>query len=71
MIPLSLGGKPYDDHMGSPGSPWTTLDSPGAHKQSTQMCIKLATLSYPLIHNNTHICHESLKPNHVYEHSIA
>ena len=44
MIPLSLGGGPWDDHTGTPGYPRTTLDSPGAHKQFTQMCIEVATL---------------------------
>ena len=39
MIPLSLGGEPYDDHTGTPGYPRTTLDSLGARNQSTQMCI--------------------------------
>ena len=49
MIPLSLGGIPQDDQEGPPGSPRTTLDSLGARKQSTQMCINVATLNFPLV----------------------
>ena len=45
MIPLSLGGGPYKN-----GQHWV-LQVP----QSTQICIKVATLNKPLINNLTSI----------------
>ena len=62
MIPLSLGGGPKKQAI---------LVYPGAYTgnrwnaqvpQSTQMCVKVATLSKPLINNLTFVMN-TLKPN--------
>ena len=57
MIPLSLGGIPQGNLTGPPGFPRAStgfsrcpgkpLGAPGCPNQSTQMCIKVATLSFP------------------------
>ena len=50
MIPLSLGGGPKTNSQS-----WNTQVS-----QSTQMCIKVATLNKPLINNLTSVMENSL-----------
>ena len=52
MIPLSLGGGPKKNRQS-----WNTQVP-----QSTQMCIKVATLNKPLINNLTSIM-DTIKPN--------
>ena len=61
MIPLNLGGGPKENRQS-----WNTQVP-----QSTQMCIKVATLNKPLINNLTSVMEIHSNPIHIYEHSIA
>ena len=68
MIPLSLGGIPWDNHTGTPGFPKTgNIGFPWCLNQSSQMSIKVATLMLSKIINshNFHVYHD---PVPVYEH---
>ena len=68
MIPLSLGGEPRKNHMDTPGFP--LMDNTRFSRcpnQSTQMCIKFATLMLSKI-NNSHNFHVNHDPIPVYEH---
>ena len=68
MIPLSLEDEPRKNHMGTPGFPY--IDNTGLPRcpnQSTQMCIKVATLMLSKI-NNSHNFHVYHDPIPVYKH---
>ena len=68
MIPLSLGVELRKNHTGTLGFP--LMDNTGFSRcpnQSTQMCIKVATLMLSKI-NNSHNFHVYHDPIPVYEH---
>ena len=67
MIPLSLGGGPRVITRVLRDSPWASTGFSRCPKQSTQMCIKVATLGYPKIINSRNL-HGSHIPIPVYEH---
>ena len=70
MIPLSLGGSPQEHHTVPRDFQKYRQHWVPQVPQSTQMCIKVATLNKPLI-KQTHICHGYTHPIHVYQHSMA
>ena len=68
MIPLSMGGEPRKNHTGTQGFPlMDNTGFPRCPNQSTQMCIKVATLMLSKI-NNSHNFHVNHDPLPVYEH---